>query len=314
MVAGASSCACPECGVVCEGKFPGCATVWAAGPQQVTLRRPAKELGTRSAAAAPAPATNGRHADQHSPESPLLPAAVAAPASRSQPDTELRPLMEALWADVRAMRRQIDEVRKVAGPSEPLSEATLQALSMLENLPQRIARAAGEAMRQQHQLNLRDLKDQWGHFAAQTEQVLVDRARQLDAEAQSRTVDAVARAIEDGRDGQQLEDLRNEWRQFAAQIETTVDAQLKEVVARVRSAEVEVAARAIKEMAALSAANDPAAIVAEFDARFEWLVNELSDRFVILGNELVRIEKRLADEGHVAPASIGHLHGRAAAP
>jgi hypothetical protein len=39
------------------------------------------------------------------------------------------------------------------------------------------------------------------------------------------------------------------------------------------------------------------------------LVNELSDRFVTLGNELVRIEKRLADEGYVAPIVIGRAEG-----
>jgi hypothetical protein len=311
MVAGASSCSCPECGVVCKGKFPGCATVWAAGPQQVSFRRPTKELGSRSAPLVPA--TNGTRAQDHAAEPPRLP---AVPGSRTGTgaDTDLRPLMEALWADVRALRRQVDEVRKVSVPSEPLGEATLQALSMLENLPHRIARAAGEAMRQQHQLNLRDLKEQWGQFAAQTEQVLVHQARKLEASPQVGNVDVAVREAGDARREQQLEDLRNEWRQFAAQIESSLDVQLKEIVARVRAAEVDVATRTIKEMAAHSAASDPATIMQEFDARFEWLVNELSDRFVILGNELVRIEKRLADEGLVAPVTNGQLPGRAPAP
>lgn len=39
MVAGPDSCACPECGVTCYGRFPGCAEVWARGPRQVTARR-----------------------------------------------------------------------------------------------------------------------------------------------------------------------------------------------------------------------------------------------------------------------------------
>lgn len=33
-----------------------------------------------------------------------------------------------------------------------------------------------------------------------------------------------------------------------------------------------------------------AAIIGGFDTRFEWLVNELSDRFVVLGNEVARIK------------------------
>lgn len=37
MRAGERACACPECGVVCEGLFDGCPDVWARGPRPVTL-------------------------------------------------------------------------------------------------------------------------------------------------------------------------------------------------------------------------------------------------------------------------------------
>lgn len=40
MRAGEAACQCPECGVVCEGQFAGCSTVWAAGPREVVLSRP----------------------------------------------------------------------------------------------------------------------------------------------------------------------------------------------------------------------------------------------------------------------------------
>lgn len=44
--AGRSACHCPVCGVVCEGQFAGCATVWANGPRTVNLVQPG-ERATR---------------------------------------------------------------------------------------------------------------------------------------------------------------------------------------------------------------------------------------------------------------------------
>src|SRR3954466_2656139 len=40
MTAGSSHCYCEECGVICEGRFAGCAEVWARGPKDVSLIRP----------------------------------------------------------------------------------------------------------------------------------------------------------------------------------------------------------------------------------------------------------------------------------
>jgi len=37
MQAGEQACACPECGVVCQGLFDGCSAVWARGPRPITL-------------------------------------------------------------------------------------------------------------------------------------------------------------------------------------------------------------------------------------------------------------------------------------
>jgi len=42
MVAGKDSCRCPECGVVCGGRFSSCDIVWAAGP------RPTRQVGARA--------------------------------------------------------------------------------------------------------------------------------------------------------------------------------------------------------------------------------------------------------------------------
>lgn len=308
MVAGASSCSCPECGVICTGKFPGCSAVWAAGPRQVTLRRPTTELGGRSVPQAAA--TNGTRAASGR----LLPA-VAGHGPRTEPTAEVRPLTEVLSADVEALRRQVDDVRRSTMPSDPLGEATLRALSVLENLPQRIAVAAGEALRQQHELNLRDLKEQWDQFAAQAERLAVGQPRPAQDNRATGNARIVGRATEDGRGDRQLsvEEFRKEWRQLAAEIEMRLDDHMKQVVSRVRATEVQVAARAIKEMAA-GAATDRATIIGMFEDRFAWLVTEVSDRFVTLGNELARIERRLADEASVAQATNGHVRGHAPAP
>jgi uncharacterized small protein (DUF1192 family) len=42
---------------------------------------------------------------------------------------------------------------------------------------------------------------------------------------------------------------------------------------------------------------DEAVTLPMLDARFEWLVKELSDRLVILGNEIARLDRQLASPG-----------------
>jgi uncharacterized small protein (DUF1192 family) len=253
MVAASSSCSCPECGVVCKGKFAGCSAVWAAGPQKVDLRRPTKALGPR----ATPPTTNngGLPADR---------AALPVRAGTGHPiEATGGRVGEQLSAEVRALRRQIEELRQAteSGRStlgaEPLADATLKALSMIETLPQRIARAAGEAMRQQHEVNVRDLREQWSRVAAEAERLREGHAHELRASRSQIDVD------------------------------TSADR---------------------------SPALDMSLLMQEFDARFEWLVNELSERFVILGNELVRIEKRLADADYGRAGANGNGQPMRASP
>ncbi|HEX9992763.1 MAG TPA: hypothetical protein VGB14_07540 [Acidimicrobiales bacterium] len=52
MVAGATSCACPECGTECHGRFASCTDVWAAGPRPVAVRRPESAAAPAQPAAA----------------------------------------------------------------------------------------------------------------------------------------------------------------------------------------------------------------------------------------------------------------------
>jgi hypothetical protein len=56
MRAGERACACPECGVVCEGQFDGCPDVWARGPRPVSLSIAPAIAAPRVRALAPGPA------------------------------------------------------------------------------------------------------------------------------------------------------------------------------------------------------------------------------------------------------------------
>ena len=64
MRAGERACACPECGVICQGQFDGCPGVWARGPRPVALSvAPAIEAPrVRALAAGPEPGRAGVNA------------------------------------------------------------------------------------------------------------------------------------------------------------------------------------------------------------------------------------------------------------
>ena len=255
MVAGSKSCSCPECGVLCPGRFAGCGAVWAAGPRHVDMRRPTKELGMK-----PKPElarANGNRTHAVLTEKASSPAAVQENLRSEDTDGELRPLLEGLWADVRALRREVDELRQRSESAEQLAEASAQALSLVESLPPRIARAAGEAMRQQHQLNLNDFREHWNKFTTEADRITEARTRETAA-------------------------VRN-----AADVHATAQLDHEHSVTE-------------------ATATDPTVLMQEFDARFRWLVNEISERFVVLGNEMVRIEMGLVASGYRAPTDNGH--------
>src|SRR5437762_3395887 len=57
MRAGESACVCPQCGVVCRGRFAGCAEVWARGPRDVHVVAAPVALARRTFMPAPARAS-----------------------------------------------------------------------------------------------------------------------------------------------------------------------------------------------------------------------------------------------------------------
>lgn len=79
MVAGATACTCQACGVRCEGKFRGCAAVWAAGPRAGDA--PRLKVAPKS----------------------------AAPTIEAGPDPQ--PVIDALGEAVELLRQDVDAVR-----------------------------------------------------------------------------------------------------------------------------------------------------------------------------------------------------------
>jgi hypothetical protein len=92
MVADAKSCKCTTCGVVCTGRFSGCAAVWAAGPRKVNAVR--GSLAQRRLTPVPVDAAV---------QAPDAPEAQPAPANDAQVD--------ALRAELASVMRRLDDVQ-----------------------------------------------------------------------------------------------------------------------------------------------------------------------------------------------------------
>ena len=133
MVAGAGACTCHSCGVRCEGRFHGCADVWAAGP------RPG--------------------------EPPRLKMAPAPVAQDMLAGTDPNPGIDALGAAVESLRRDVDSV------SLGLADA-IDGLREAVNGVDGRARALGdglEGLRREVEVVAALLAQQPAMFAAMTE-------------------------------------------------------------------------------------------------------------------------------------------------
>jgi hypothetical protein len=210
MAADVDSCSCAECGVVCHGKFPGCATVWAAGPVAVTLRHPPPQLGAMPALPRVA-SGNGKAAAASYP----LPSS-SAPSYAA--DSDIVAVLQMLRLEIQALNVKVDGLQIRADAAD---QAARDATQAAVELPLQIGQALSTALHQQQQGITADLE---------------------------------------GLRDQVLDDLE----ELGTALMTPTTATLE------------------------------AAIVAHLDARLEWLVNELSRRFVVLGNEVFRINKHLA--------------------
>ena len=167
MRAGERACACPECGVVCQGLFDGCPDVWARGPRPVTLTSVAA-LGGNGAGPARALNAGPRPNYQATPPPPLPPPqpnGVAASGSQPPPPqlgangateqgsatrTEVLHWFEDAFDDLRnELHAVVSTVtRQQAMLAELLDsrEAELRVVLVAETLPELAGEAAAKAL------------------------------------------------------------------------------------------------------------------------------------------------------------------------
>lgn len=97
MVAGASSCSCPECGTECRGRFASCTDVWAAGPRPVSVRGPEVAVAPVEPAAALVASLVGGDRP------------AASPGEAADAADEVLAWMAGVVRDLRAEVRQVSE-------------------------------------------------------------------------------------------------------------------------------------------------------------------------------------------------------------
>jgi hypothetical protein len=127
MVAGDQRCICPECGVVCEGRFRACPEVWAKGPENLVLLaghngqmggivRPAAALSGESPGQGSRPPTASpeERADFLAEVVGIVESKVASLGQRLEEKEETR--LQALLAEINT---RIDDLARAASPPDP---------------------------------------------------------------------------------------------------------------------------------------------------------------------------------------------------
>lgn len=162
MRAAESACQCPECGVVCEGQFAGCATVWELGPREVVLVRPeaadprfpsarnADDLpplggvnGEDPSSQTLPPISNGGDGDLQ-PESG--PPVLAAEEARAHVFDFLKDSFEGLDAQVRVLADAVNRQQQTLSDMAEAREAAVQLSALAADLPERVGAAVREAV------------------------------------------------------------------------------------------------------------------------------------------------------------------------
>ena len=167
MRAGERACACPECGVVCEGQFDGCPEVWARGPRPValTVTGAAAIAAPRVRALAAGPLTS--HAEEaavpsngHTAPPPPPPGPAAAPPPpRSSPgqgaDSRAEVLrwfedaFDELRNELHALASTVTRQQAMLAELLDSREAELRVVMVAESLPELAGEAAAKAVADQ---------------------------------------------------------------------------------------------------------------------------------------------------------------------
>lgn len=155
MTAGTSSCRCEQCGVVCEGRFAGCATVWAAGPREVPLARVASDdmaPANRPARSPAAPVIDEVSPIDVAPAPSRRLEAVAADRHPVDPGADadvlawLRSAFDGVRAELRVLGQAVDRQERAMARTAEASEAAARLAELADGLPERIAAAVTEAL------------------------------------------------------------------------------------------------------------------------------------------------------------------------
>ena len=170
MRAGERACACPECGVICQGQFDGCPEVWARGPRPVALTiAPAIEAPrVRALAAGPDPSRasvnaptaaaatsngngNGNGSGNGGYAGPPPPRAEPAQGGSSR--TEVLQWFEGAFDDLRnelhALASTVTRQQAMLAELLDSREAELRVVMVAESLPELVGEAAAKALTDQ---------------------------------------------------------------------------------------------------------------------------------------------------------------------
>lgn len=179
MTAGEEACSCEACGVSCPGRFAGCATVWARGPRELRLSRPAPATPVPgSAAPAPsAPSTARASGSRSGGKARTRPAVVAEPDPGAEPDAAkapassptgnghanvamddgraeilewLRSTFDGVRSDIRALTDAVSRQQATLASFDEASQSNALVVAATEALPARVGAAVAEALESHH--------------------------------------------------------------------------------------------------------------------------------------------------------------------
>lgn len=166
MRAGERACACPECGVVCQGLFDGCPDVWARGPRPVTLTTTASPatggvtiralqaasepiIGRPSTSSPPPPKSPRNGFVGASPPSRGT-AGISPPTDSADPRTELLQWFEDAFDDLRnelhAVVSTVTRQQAMLAELVDSRDAELRVVVAAESLPELAGEAAAKAL------------------------------------------------------------------------------------------------------------------------------------------------------------------------
>ncbi len=146
MQAGASACSCPMCGVVCEGQFAGCATVWANGPRPVSLVRPEVQPTAPGSGQRPSYLAEPVVGVGASP----VPSAAASPSPAGPAGTDvlgwLQESFDGLHARLRVISDAVSRQQESLTSVSEVSAVAARLSELSDTLPDRIGEAVREAL------------------------------------------------------------------------------------------------------------------------------------------------------------------------